>query len=68
MKEGIEESENFLLFLSEGVASRPYVQLEVRHAIALHKRIILVHEVDPRHGTSLLLLEIYERSFCHSCR
>ena len=44
MKEGIEQSENFLLFLSSGVATRPFVHLELRHAMRLKKPIILVHE------------------------
>ena len=51
MKEGIAKSENYVLFLSEGVATRPFVQLELRHALLLKKPIILVHEEDARHGT-----------------
>ena len=50
MKTGIEKSENYVLFLSEGVATRPFVQLELRHALPLEKPIILVHEEDARHG------------------
>ena len=54
MKEGIEHSDNFLLFLSAGVESRPYVHLELRHALSLKKKVILVHEEDERHGASLI--------------
>ena len=50
MKEGVERSENFVLFLSAGVESRPFVHLELRHALALKKKVILVHEEDERHG------------------
>ena len=57
MKEGIEQSNNFLLFLSAGVESRPFVHLELRHALSLGRKIILVHEEDERHG---------ERSKCEA--
>ena len=29
---------------------RPYVQLEVKEAMRLHKPVILLHETDERHG------------------
>jgi hypothetical protein len=48
MRDGVERSGVFLLFLSEGVMSRPFVQLEVREAMRLNKTIILVHEQDTR--------------------
>ena len=57
MKRGIERAENFVLFLSAGVASRRFVAIELRHAIALKKPIILVHEEDDRHGKSRRLLQ-----------
>ena len=40
---GIESSIAIVLFLSPGVLLRPYCQLEIRHALALNKPIILVH-------------------------
>ena len=40
---GIESSIAVVLFLSPGVLLRPYCQLEIRHALALKKPIILVH-------------------------
>ena len=43
MKQGIEESAAFVLFLSEGVLTRPFCQLEIRAAIALKKPLVLVH-------------------------
>ena len=30
-------------FLSTGVLTRPYCQLEIRHAVALKKPIVLIH-------------------------
>jgi hypothetical protein len=48
MRDGVERSGVFLLFLSEGVMSRPFVHLEVREALRLNKTIILVHEQDTR--------------------
>jgi hypothetical protein len=59
MKQGIADSGVFLLFLSEGVESRPFVHLEVRHALALEKPVLMVHEDDPRHGTSTLFVLFY---------
>ena len=43
MLKGIEEAAAFVLFLSIGVLERPYCQLEIRHAVALKKPIILLH-------------------------
>ena len=43
MLKGIESSAAFVLFLSTGVLERPYCQLEIRHALALKKPVILVH-------------------------
>eukprot|EP00935_MAST-01C_sp_MAST-1C-sp1_P000566 g566.t1 len=50
MLKGIEEAAAFVLFLSIGVLERPYCQMEIRHALALKKPIVLVHEADIRHG------------------
>ena len=43
MLKGIEQSAAFILFLSAGVLQRPYCQMEIRHALALEKRVVLVH-------------------------
>eukprot|EP00935_MAST-01C_sp_MAST-1C-sp1_P000110 g110.t1 len=48
MQDGVAGSAIFILFLSEGVMSRPFVHLEVREALSLKKRVILMHEQDPR--------------------
>jgi hypothetical protein len=48
MKEGVSGSETFLVFLTSGVLTRYFVQLEVRTALALGKPVVLVHETDPR--------------------
>ena len=45
MLKGIEQAAAFILFLSSGVLSRPYCQMEIRHALALKRPIVLVHEV-----------------------
>ena len=43
MLQGIETCAAFILFLSTNVLERPYCQMEIRHAIALQKRIVLIH-------------------------
>ena len=43
MLKGIEQASAFVLFLSSGVLQRPYCQMEVRHALALKKPIVLCH-------------------------
>ena len=43
MLKGIEEAAAFLLFLSGDVLNRPYCQMEIRHALALKKPVVLVH-------------------------
>ena len=43
MLKGIEQAAAFILFLSSGVLERPYCQLEIRHAMALKKPIVLLH-------------------------
>ena len=43
MLEGIEQAAAFILFLSLGVLERPYCQMEIRHAVALKKPVVLLH-------------------------
>ena len=43
MLKGIEQAAAFMLFLSEGVLQRPYCQMEIRHALALQKPVVLLH-------------------------
>ena len=43
MLKGIEQASAFVLFLSSGVLQRPYCQMEIRHAMALKKPIVLLH-------------------------
>ena len=43
MLKGIEQAAAFVLFLSQGVLERPYCQLEIRHAMALKKPVVLLH-------------------------
>ena len=43
MLKGIEQAAAFVLFLSTGVLERPYCQMEIRHALALKKPIVLLH-------------------------
>eukprot|EP00930_Biecheleria_cincta_P057182 TRINITY_DN43156_c0_g1_i1.p1 TRINITY_DN43156_c0_g1~~TRINITY_DN43156_c0_g1_i1.p1 ORF type:complete len:495 (+),score=59.35 TRINITY_DN43156_c0_g1_i1:94-1485(+) len=50
MKRGVQNSANFILFLSQGVMARPFVQLETREALVCDTNFILVHETDLRHG------------------
>eukprot|EP00935_MAST-01C_sp_MAST-1C-sp1_P000185 g185.t1 len=50
MREGVAKTGCFLLFLSRGVMARPYVQYELRTAIELGKKIVLVHETESVHG------------------
>ena len=42
MLKGIEQAAAFVLFLSQGVLERPYCQLEIRHAMALKKPMVLL--------------------------
>ena len=50
MLKGIEEAAAFVLFLSPGVLQRHYCQMEIRHALALKKPVVLLHESDARFG------------------
>lgn len=49
MKEGIENSAVFILFLTKGVLTRPFVQFEIRTALRAKKPFIVLHEEDTRH-------------------
>ena len=49
MKEGVRTSASVVLFLSEGVLSRPFVIFEVGVALEMAKPVLLRHEaLDPR--------------------
>ena len=50
MMDGVEQSEVFVLFLSENVFTRPYCRLEIEHAMRSKKPIITIFEDDSRHG------------------
>ena len=43
MLKGIEQAAAFVLFLSQGVLESPYCQMEIRHALALKKPVVLLH-------------------------
>ena len=43
MLKGIEQAAAFILFLSVDVLKRPYCQMEIRHALALKKPVVLIH-------------------------
>lgn len=49
MREGIENSAVFVLFLTQGVLTRPFVQFEIRTALHAKKPFIILHEEDTRH-------------------
>eukprot|EP00935_MAST-01C_sp_MAST-1C-sp1_P001514 g1514.t1 len=51
MLKGIGQAAAFILFLSVGVLQRPYCQMEIRHALALKKPVVLLHESDARYGS-----------------
>ena len=44
MADGVRSSQVFLLFLSEGVLTRPFVLFEIESALKLGKRVMLIHE------------------------
>ena len=48
MAEGVRDSGFVILFLSSGVLQRPYVQFELEEALNAGKKVLLVHEQDPR--------------------
>ena len=43
MLQGIERAAAFILFLSADVLNRQYCQMEIRHALALKKPLVLLH-------------------------
>ena len=43
MLQGIERAAAFILFLSADVLNRSYCQMEIRHALALKKPVVLLH-------------------------
>ena len=43
MLKGIEQAAACVLFLGLGVLERPYCQMEIRHALALKKPMVLLH-------------------------
>ena len=47
---GVRAAKTFVLFLSEGIESRPFVHLEVREAIKANKEMVVIHEEDDKHG------------------
>ena len=48
MRQGVWDSGFVILFLSQGVLERPYVQYELSQAQQAQKMVLLVHEQDPR--------------------
>jgi hypothetical protein len=50
MAQGVLESDIYVLFLSAGVLTRPFVHMELREAKRLNKRIVTIYEPDERHG------------------
>ena len=72
MLKGIESSAAFVLFLSTGVLERPYCQMEIRHALALKKPVVLLHgesEIDePMHDRCYSLLTPALHRTCASVR
>lgn len=50
MHAGVKGSKVFLLFLSEGVLTRPFCLFEISTALDCQKSIMLMHESDTRHG------------------
>jgi hypothetical protein len=55
MVSGVAQSDVYVLFLSEGVLSRAFVQLEIREALRLGKKIVTIFETDDRY--SLLIVQ-----------
>ena len=52
MLKGIEQAAAFVLFLSTDVLQRPYCQMEIRHALALKKPVVLLHGECDAHARS----------------
>ncbi len=51
MAAGVQNSGFLILFLSEGVLERPFVQFELEEALRGKKTVLLVHEQDRTWGT-----------------
>ena len=49
MGAGVQESAFVILFLSEGVLLRPFVQFEIGEALKCGTPVLFVHEADDRH-------------------
>ena len=65
MLKGIESSVAFVLFLSTGVLERPYCQMEIRHALALKKPIVLLHGESERNVCAIRLTDACPLSCRH---
>ena len=52
MMEGVAGARFFVLLLTQCIFSRWFCKLEIRRALALGKRIVLVRETDGRHGAA----------------
>ena len=48
MKEGVQKSAVFMLFMTKDVFHRPYVRLEIEEAMKFGKPILLLHENDKK--------------------
>ena len=75
MLKGIEQAAAFILFLSADVLNRPYCQMEIRHALALKKPMVLLHG-ELRAQCVHVLVSVaapsrcrhrHRRRICHSC-
>ena len=53
MKLGVASSRVFLIFLSEGVLTRPFCLFEIETALEMKKPVTLMHETDGRHGKAV---------------
>ena len=50
MHEGVRDSLNFILYMTEEVLKRRFCIQEIKWAIQYKKNIIIVFQTDPRHG------------------
>lgn len=67
MMAGVEHSQFFVLFLSQSVFARFYCKKEIRLALKLGKRLVLVRETDTRHGAPQALAQPPE-VHCTECK
>ncbi len=58
MAAGVQNSGLLILFLSEGVLERPFVQFELEEALRGKKTVLLVHEQAPRHNPFVVAKEV----------